>query len=228
MVPQASAPAFIYRYVLACTDNADVGGATDAGCGLSSTSCPPDQLRHWLYRSPADAVLPRWDQFGSRCLTRVEADAAGVEFPGFTLADLQRLPLPAGEPALEPGNGYVLINVPANVYADAEPVELATDVVGFPVQVRATPARYSWAFGDGAVLGPTEDPGAPYPDLRVTHIYTAPGRYDVVLTTHYSGEYSVAGGPWLPVEGEAEVVSPPVPVEALAARSALVSGAAPS
>ena len=118
-----------------------------------------------------------------------------------------------------------LVGVPTNVYASAEPVTLDTELLGFPVQVRATPSRYSWDFGDGNAHGPTEDAGAPYPDLRITHEYASSGVHGVRLTTYYSGEYSVAGGPWLPVPGEAGVTSGAVDVEALAGRNRLVAEA---
>ena len=147
-------------------------------------------------------------------------------FPGFTLADFQRLPLPAGTPNIEPDNGYTLVNVPTNVYAKAEPVTLATQLVGFPVQVRATPSRFAWTFGDGESLGPTEEAGAPYPALTVTHEYRKSGQFPITLTTYYTGEYSVAGGPWLPIAGEAQVASAPVAVEALRGTNHLVAGEA--
>jgi hypothetical protein len=83
--------------------------------------------------------------------------------------------------------------------------------------------RFGWDFGDGSPAVVTRDPGAPYPDLRVTHVYAAPGVVQVRLVTVYAGEFSVAGGPWLPVVGEAEVTSPPSRLEVLAGGNALVA-----
>jgi hypothetical protein len=140
-----------------------------------------------------------------------------------SLADFQRLPLPAGTPNVEPSNGYTLVSIPTNVYAEAGPVTLDTQLIGFPVQVRATPSRFAWTFGDGGAHGPTEEPGAAYPALTITHEFARSGRYPITLTTYYSGEYSVAGGPWLPIAGEAQVSSEPVDVEALAGRNRLVA-----
>lgn len=165
---------------------------------------------------------PRWQQLGTRCVAPAAAAVPAPQFPGFTLADFRRLPLPAGTAKVEPDNGYTLVGVPTNVYADVRPVELATQVVGFPVRVRATPSHYVWAFGDGATTGPTEDAGAPYPELRLAHTYTGTGTFPITLTTRYSGEYSVGGGAWLPIDGEAEVTSAPLPVEVLEGRNALV------
>jgi hypothetical protein len=213
--------AYRYSYTVICGEHIPAADASVTPCADGGAVCPPGQLRHWVYRSPTGVEPPSWRQMGTLCMSLAEAGM--VEFPGFTIADLRRLPLPAADPVLQPGNGFALLNVPANVYAQAEPVELATEVVGFPARVRATPARFRWAFGDGATLGPTDDPGAPYPQLRLTHTYTEPGSYAVTLTTLYTGQYSVAGGPWLPIDGEAEVASPPLPVQALAGRNALVA-----
>jgi hypothetical protein len=48
------------------------------------------------------------------------------------------------------------------------------------------------------------------------------------LTTVYRGEYSVAGGPWLPIDGTAQVVTPPVNVTVVAAHGELVDAPLPS
>jgi len=82
-------------------------------------------------------------------------------------------------------------------------------------------------FGDGNHYGPHADAGAPYPALRITNTYAEPGTYDITLTTYYTGEYSVAGGPWLPVPGKAQVTSPPAQVQALAGRNRLVADPLP-
>jgi hypothetical protein len=160
---------------------------------------------------------------GQQCLAADEAARQGVApVPVVTAEDFRRLPLPAGVVHVQPGNGRTLVNVPTNVYLEATTRVIPTTVLGRPARVRATPVEYRWTFGDGGVLR-TADQGAPYPDLRTTHTYTAPGRVPVGLTTTYRGEYSVAGGPWLPIEGTAQVVTPPVVLTVVAARSELVA-----
>ena len=146
---------------------------------------------------------------------------------GFTVEDFRRLPLPAATSSVEPPGGDVLINIETNVYAGATPVTIPTDVLGQPVTVRATPVSYTWDFGDGGGVGPTSDPGAPYPSLRNAHVYTAPGDYAVTLTTTYAGEFSVAGGPYLPIDGTAEVTSPAQAVTAHSATTELVAAPLP-
>jgi PKD repeat protein len=143
--------------------------------------------------------------------------------PVFGVEDFRRLPLPAGVVHIQPPNGRTLVNVPTNVYVDAEEIVLPTQVLGFPVRVRATPSRFTWRFGDGRTMT-TKDSGAPYPHMTTTHTYTRPQTARVALTTVYTGEYSVAGGPFQPIDGTATVESPGAALTVLAAESRLTTG----
>ena len=65
----------------------------------------------------------------------------------YTISDVQQLPLPAGVMVVEPPGGYVLAEVPVNVYAvDGGSSDLSTVVLGIPVVVRVTPASWSWSW----------------------------------------------------------------------------------
>lgn len=210
----------------ACPDNSPNTG-TDVQCAASGVACPQGMTRLFVWSAPAGTVFgqPGWRQSGTTC-GEPGVPGAAVVVPALSAEDFQRLPLPAGVAGVQPSGGRVLVRVPTNVYVTVGPVVLDTTVLGFAVRVRATPSRFSWDFGDGTVL-PTRDPGAPYPDLRVSHPYAARGEYGITLTTFYSGEYSVAGGPWLPVPGEAEVASATVAVQAFSGRNELVADTLP-
>lgn len=231
MVEHASP--YVYKFYPACSGN-DPNAPLDDNCRFAQLACPPGEYLFFQYRAPAANGVPTGDytQVGRQCIGSAEpidpTDPAAVAaaqpvIPGMTEEDFQSLPLPAGVSNVQPAGGDVLVTVPTNVYAHAEPVTLDTQLLGFPVQVRATPVSYSWDFGDGTVVGPTDDPGAPYPALRNSHAYATAGHYGITLTTHYRGEYSVAGGPFLPVPGEAEIASPTVAVTAHTGRNELVA-----
>lgn len=165
---------------------------------------------------------PGWQPLGVPYCTTEPAAAAPL--PVLSQAEFQRLPLPPGGANVEPPGQYVLVNMPTNVFTTTtQPTVLTTTVLGVPVQVRATPERWSWDFGDGTVVGPTSDPGAAYPALTNTHAYSARGTYDIVMTTYYSGEFSLDGATWYPIQGEAQVDSAPVTVQALAGSNVLVA-----
>jgi hypothetical protein len=123
---------------------------------------------------------------------------------------------------VQPPSRRTLVNVPTNLYTKSNPTILSTSVLGQPVRVRATPAEFRWTYGDDSTRT-TSDPGGPYPILRTAHVYRKPQTATLTLTTTYTGEYSVAGGPWQDIEGTASVASPPAEITVLAAESELVN-----
>jgi hypothetical protein len=221
-----SAPRLVVLYLPACEGN-DPNSPTskDATCSRALSMCwrtaIPDDVMFWRFEAPGGPPRGRWVQVGSVCLRPTQAPSGAV--PAFTVRELQRLPLPAGTVHVQPPGGRTLVNVPTNVFVSAGPVTLATRLLGLAVRVRATPVSYRWTFGDGAVLE-TSDPGHPYPAMTTTHTYlAAAARVGVRLQTTYSGEYSVAGGPWLPIDGLAFVGSPPVALQVLETHAVLVA-----
>lgn len=216
-------------YVPACQGNGpDPASSTDGSCPQALVMCAStpavDDLMFWRFERVVGPPPGPWRRTGATCLRRSQVPAAVV--PGFTAADFRRLPLPAGGVHVQPGTLRTLVNVETNVYVSARAVTLRTTVVGRPVRVRATPVGFRWSFGDGGVLA-TTDPGGAYPAMTTTHVYRRPGVVAVGLVTRYRGEYSVAGGPWLPVDGEAEVASSPVRVTVVQARAELVADPLP-
>ena len=197
-------------------------------CAEASALCAatPDPRDHmfWIYRAPAggDQIGPNsWRRIGAACIGPQQS-AGPIQ--SLSLEDFRRLPLPASLVNIEPPGGQTLVNIPTNVFVDSRrQIELTTSILGSPVRVHAYPVNFSWTFGDGAILN-TSDPGAPYPQLRVTHTYVRPAIVLVRLVTEYSGEYSVDGGPWLSVDGVAAVASPIVRLQVVSATARLVSG----
>jgi hypothetical protein len=201
----------------------------DANCRQALALCggtaAPNDLMMWIFEGPVGVARPlpgQWTRLGQRCMAPGAAAAVRGR-PVMSVTDFRRLPLPAGGVNVQPPNLRTLINVPTNVFVRAPVRVLNTTLLGLPVRVRATPVRFGWRFGDGQSLV-TDDPGAPYPDLRVTHTYRDPGSMAVSLSTSYRGEYSVAGGPWLPIAGTAQVASTPVGLTVLAAQNQLQAG----
>ena len=145
-----------------------------------------------------------------------------------SVGDFRSLPLSASVASYQPATGTGLVNMELIVFTDPAPQVLQTTVLGTPVTVQATPTGFSWDFGDGSEPLVTTDPGAPYPQFRVFHVYREPGDYLVELTTTWSGQFQVNGqGPWYPVTGTAQTTSPPYPETVVEARSRLVDGPLP-
>lgn len=138
-----------------------------------------------------------------------------MPLPVFTVEDLRRLEVSPAVTAVEP-EPDTLVGLHTNMYASAEDQVFDTELAGFPVQVRVTPVSYTWDYGDGTTFGPTELSGGPLPagswdePTDTSHQYADTGDVSVVLTTEFAGEYSISGGPWLPVDGTSTVSSDPV------------------
>ena len=225
----AAAPTTEYARVPDCGANAPGGVLPESLCNNATLTCPePGAVRYRLYARPAGQPGALWVQQGLQCLTAAELAAAGAAGPAaaapvvVTLADFQRVPFAPGTSLLAPPGGQALVNLAVRVHAAAAVQVLPTVVQGAAVQVRATPVAYAWDFGDGAGTGPSSDPGAPWPAVGHEHAYTTPGPRAVTMSTTYAGEFSVAGGPWQPIEGQVTIASPAQPVLVRTARASLV------
>lgn len=147
--------------------------------------------------------------------------------PTLTLADIRRafaeLPLPTPTLVIQPPDGVTLVNFDTNFYtAHTAPLTRTVTLLGQRVTIRATPAAYTWTYGDGAART-TADPGAPYPDLRVTHRYERKGVYRTRLAVTYDGSYRVGqGGPWRAIPGRVTVAGAPQGLRAVEATPTLV------
>ncbi|WP_156155759.1 hypothetical protein [Demequina phytophila] len=128
------------------------------------------------------------------------------------------------EMSLQPGTGVVYATVPTIAIADDSQRFHNAILLGAEVEIRATPANYTWTWGDGEETT-TDDPGAPYPNATVTHAY---GRSldaaTVTLTTTWSGEWRAGGGTWSPFDTTIATTSPGVALEVLHPRAVLVDG----
>lgn len=107
---------------------------------------------------------------------------------------------------LGPPGQWIPVGIDMIVWAESGVQVFEVEMFGQPVRVRATPVKYVWDFGDGTVLT-TSFPGRPHPSRDVSMRYVGQGWYEVSLVTVFSGEFSVAGGPWQPVQGTVEVAS---------------------
>jgi len=175
--------------------------------------------------SEGQILLDFWTRTGDGpwMKTRTECGPSRTgALPVVTVTDLQRVGLPASPLNIQPNTGEALINVPLILATADETVTRDTTVLGFPVTIRATPTSWTWDLGDGATVGPTSDPGQAYPHQSLTHTYTAPGDHQITLTTTWSGEYTIAGLPYRPIDGTATTASAPVPVHVLHGHNVLV------
>lgn len=145
-----------------------------------------------------------------------------------TITDVaQFAPAPVAT-AGEPGNVGVA-GMPTNFVAAASVHTKAGTLFGRPISARFTPARFSFAFGDGtsaisttggrswASLGQAQFTPTP-----TSHSYRDRGTYSAHVTVHYTAEVDIGGG-WFPVPGELAIDGPVQQIRVYEAETALVA-----
>ena len=82
---------------------------------------------------------------------------------------------------------YFVVRPPGDLHATT----LSADPHGIVETITIAPLHYTWSWGDGTDGLSTDDPGAPYPDGRVTHTYTAAGDFRGTLTAEWGASYTI-------------------------------------
>lgn len=135
---------------------------------------------------------------------------------------MESFEIPAPKLVIQPPDGKTLVNFETNFYTEADVIHRSTTLLGQDIDFRIFPESYTWHFGDGEAAT-TSTPGAPYPDLDVTHKYLEKGTFQPSLETTYTAEYSINGGAWQPVPGTLVLADAPQQLEAVTARPILVA-----
>ena len=151
-----------------------------------------------------------------------EPEGPAVVTPGLVAAAFADTPVPPATLQVQPPNGRTLVNFDTNFFTVREPFTRTVTLLGQAVELRITPAQFTWRFGDGTDTT-TTTPGAAYPDLQVTHDYQRTGDYTPSVDTTYRAEWRLAGGAWRPVPGTVTIAGEPVALTAVEAQPTLVS-----
>jgi hypothetical protein len=182
---------------------------------------PPNSYRYHVSRS--EDVGATWEEVASVCLGEDDTDSLRVITQIRILREFKRIAWPQADLVIQPPDGRTLINLPTNFFTTTtESTSQTVSLLGQTVEIEATPVNYTWHFGDG-VSQEGADPGAEYPDLRITHIYV---EADVTVSpgvdVTYQGRYSVNGGPWQDIPERLTVNGTPVELRVLSATPHLV------
>ena len=171
---------------------------------------------------PELELCPVWDD---------EPLGPGVEAPPtVTITDVARLVPAVGVSGMEP-QGWAVVGLPSNFYADSSPRTAGATLLGRAAEVRFTPVSFSWSFGDGTTLT-TSSAGAPWASLglpefsetETSHVYAAPGSYTIGLTVNFAAEYRFGAAAWTALAGTVPVTAPSLTATAHDAKTVLVPG----
>ena len=111
--------------------------------------------------------------------------------PGTSLADELSAYLPTGGINSAPEKNAI-INLPITFWSGtSQTFQSLVQILGVGVNL-SLKASYQWDFGDG-ITQTTSDPGSTYPNGNITHLYKAPGNYQIKLRVTWSGTWLYAG-----------------------------------
>ena len=109
--------------------------------------------------------------------------------------------------------------------AGVAPREVATvTLLGRHVRIRPSVRSFTYSFGDGSGAGPTSDAGGVYPSGGIRHTYLSSGSVPVSVRASYTGDFSVDGGAWEPVDESVTIGGPPTGLRVREATNRLQAG----
>lgn len=198
------------------TDQGDAGGGPNAGGNGGDGG--QDEA------DPANPMLIVRDGFTVNCVPGSPCDPSLV----VTMSDLVNFKPVIPSQGMEPG-GWMVTGLPTNYFAEASVHARSGLLLGFPAEVRFTPVRYRWDYGDGSARSSATG-GATWaeqnlPEFAVTatsHTYRVGGNYVIALTVDYAAEYRFAAQPWRGIGGTLAVPANPISARAGTARTVLV------
>ena len=217
------------------------GGLSDNSCSNSWIYCNPTSNPS-ITAGPAVRVWEReveaanqpilgaaWKEKGVTCLPDLVPGADNVLTAAMILKQFHDTNFAHPTVSVQPVNGRTLVNLPTYFElkwpeAGFQPDEVdTTTLIGRQVRIKPALKQAVYVFGDGQSFGPTTSLGGPHPTGDVTHTYRSTANAQVRVDVTYSGQFSVDGGPWIDVPGEATVAGDPFPLEVLEAHAQLVT-----
>lgn len=215
-----------------CVRNPFSQGADELVCQSLAMGCLPRGGTGPLtgvWQRPVTATNESFRFAGWMCRTPTASRPAR---PAISISVIRsafaRTPLPKPVLLIQPPGGLTLVRLPTYFQAASSgagygPGQVhAVTLLGRSVRIRVASVTYAWSFGDGTPPLKTASAGGPWPDGDVRHAYPDPGTYSVRVTASYHGEYSVDGGPWVPIDAPVPVTSPPVTLTVATAHNRLI------
>ncbi|WP_181275403.1 hypothetical protein [Brevibacterium oceani] len=110
---------------------------------------------------------------------------------------------------------WAVVGKPAAFWTNTEVSYIDMTLLTYAVTVKVTPEKFHWDFGDETGKTTTTKGAKPRPGgaPQIGHEYQKSGKVSVSMTATFSGEFSVDGGPWLPIDGFAHVASNDIAID---------------
>jgi hypothetical protein len=164
-------------------------GSNSAGGYCIAYECAdPSEVGYILERRRSGTDEP-WTPVGRTCV----APDGPVVTPGMILSEVRRIGLPSMSVEVPP---ETLVNYDTVVYTDAETFTRTVTLLGFTVDVEASPSQFHWTYDDGTTETTTTG-GRPYPAKDITHTWEDAHRtFHPSVDVTYQIRFRVDGGGW--------------------------------
>lgn len=219
-------------------NNGGSGGGNNSGGGNYNQNIGYDERSDGYYipsgpRTVLDQFCLSWTSL-DECIGETYPDATPEELeeitaiPAITITDLARF-APAGTPLSGEPENLGVVGLPTNFVAAASTQTQSGELFDFPIQVRFTPATYTFHYGDGSTDSGS-DGGASWDALGqaqftptgTSHTYSERGTYDARVDVSYTAEIDLGGG-WFSVAGQLDTTGPTQQIRIFEAHTALVA-----
>lgn len=208
----------------------------DMACTYMTTYCADAGLGSgwlvWVWTRELDTQgnpSSPWQRAGLRCTGRDAIPARRAVTADLIQRAFARLPFTQPVVNIQPKGNLTLVNLPTYYQitwpqAGYAPGEVATvRLLGRRLLLKPVAVDYLYRFGDGQSLGPTTNPGAPYPVGTIRHTYRDTGTVLVSARATYTGLYSLDGETWQPIDLTIPVTGPAVDLAVKQASARLVT-----
>lgn len=184
--PQSQAADCTTACVDVYTQNGEIVIEARKGSGPSAAKVAKPKVAKPKVAKPK-AIVPAKKPV-KKPVKKIVKKAAPKTIAATSLSDRLSKALPTGGISYQP-DFKPLIHTPVYFWNDLPSVfRTQVNLIGETIDVVLRPS-YIWSFGDGSFLT-TTDPGGPYPNGKITHIYSQPGIYPVLLTTTWNGSFT--------------------------------------
>jgi hypothetical protein len=154
-VDPASTSPWEYRLIERRCSSEDSNFCIAYACG------DPDEVGYLVERRLRARPENGWESYTETCIS----PTGPVVTPGDVLNALRRVGLPSMSVQAPP---ETFVNYETVLYTRAEAFARTVNLLGFTVDIEATPSRFRWDYGDGATET-TTTAGRPYPATDITH-----------------------------------------------------------
>ncbi len=211
-----SGPAMDYQWLPACGVNRP-GEQLVTSPGMYT--CESDAATKWTLWA---RELPDGDWYvvGASCYSGTPpttGEGGGVVRPQVTDAlverEVKRIGLPSASITVQPPGGATLINFDTIFHTEEPEFARTVGLLGYSVDIEATPTRYLWHHGDGTSQT-SDGPGAAYPAKTIVHQYTdahVTVRPSVDVT--YKVRWRVGNADWHALDDTLTAAGDSVPLE---------------